>query len=141
MFHSPPDIMFSLIPIIFFVVFFLVLGTIIFGIIKSIGQWRYNNSQPKLTVSAKVTSKRTHTSSSIHHDAGDTGTHHVESTSYYITFEVESGDRMEFRVDGREYGLIADNDLGKLSFQGTRFLSFVRYNFPPIERDSVTPSL
>ncbi|WP_047809416.1 DUF2500 domain-containing protein [Desulfosporosinus acididurans] len=136
MFHSPPDIMFSAIPIIFFVIFFLVLGTIIFGIVKSIGQWRYNNSQPKLTVSAKVTSKRTHTSSSIQHNAGDMGMHHVESTSYYITFEVESGDRMEFRVDGREFGLIADNDLGKLCFQGTRFLSFVRYKSSPADGDS-----
>lgn len=34
--------------------------------------------------------------------------HSHSSTTYFVTFEVESGDRMEFMVDGREYGLLAD---------------------------------
>ena len=127
--NGPPDFMFSVVPIFIFVVFVLVFGIIIFGIIKSIGQWRYNNTQPILSVVAKVTSKRTHSTSSIQNDAGETGMHHVQSsTSYYVTFEVESGDRMEFMIGGREYGQLADNDIGKLSFQGTRFLGFTRNN-------------
>ena len=39
---------------------------------------------------------------------------------------MESGDRMELRVSGREYGLLAEGDRGQLTFQGTRYLSFVR---------------
>lgn len=129
MVNGPTDFMFSVFPILFFVIFFLVLGIFIFGLVKSIGQWKYNNSQPILSVIARVTSKRTHSTSSIHNDAGETGMHHVHSsTTYFITFEVESGDRMEFIVDGREYGQLAENDVGKLNFQGTRFLGFTRSN-------------
>ncbi len=47
-------------------------------------------------------------------------------TDYYLTFEVESGDRMEFEVEGEEYGLLAEGDRGILNFQGTRYLGFER---------------
>ena len=43
-----------------------------------------------------------------------------------LSFEVESGDRMEFELRGSEYGLLAEGDLGKLTFQGTRYLGFER---------------
>ena len=47
-------------------------------------------------------------------------------TRYFVTFEFESGDRLELKVDGSEYGLLAEGDCGMLSFQGTRYLGFVR---------------
>ena len=43
-----------------------------------------------------------------------------------MAFEVESGDRMEFAVQGQEYGLLIEGDYGKLTFQGTRYMGFVR---------------
>jgi hypothetical protein len=43
-----------------------------------------------------------------------------------VTFQVDSGDRMELSVSGSEYGMLVDGDRGKLSFQGTRYLSFER---------------
>lgn len=52
--------------------------------------------------------------------------HTTQSTSYYATFQVESGDRMELHVSGAEYGMLAEGDTGKLTFQGTRYLGFVR---------------
>lgn len=45
-----------------------------------------------------------------------------------MTFQVESGDRIEFIVNGYEYGMLLEGDMGKLSFQGTRYLSFDRDN-------------
>lgn len=33
---------------------------------------------------------------------------------------------MEFKVSGSEYGVLAEGDFGKLSFQGSRYLNFVR---------------
>ena len=47
-------------------------------------------------------------------------------TSYYVTFQVESGDRMEFEISDTEYGMLAEGDSGKLTFQGTRYLNFQR---------------
>lgn len=57
---------------------------------------------------------------------GNNHMHHASRTSYFVTFEVESGDRMEFCVDGSQYGMMVEGDNGKLTFQGTRFLGFVR---------------
>ena len=37
---------------------------------------------------------------------------------------------MEFKVTGSEYGMLAEKDTGKLSFQGTRYLSFERSYTP-----------
>ena len=44
-----------------------------------------------------------------------------------MTFQVESGDRMELSVNGPEYGMLAEGDVGELTFQGTRYLSFERW--------------
>lgn len=100
-------------PLFMIVVFTLVIGGILYAIGSSIKQKRYNDQQPRLTVNAKVIGKRTKVSG---HD-------HVH-TYYYITFEVESGDRMEFKLDGNQYGQLIEGDTGQLTFQGTRYLSF-----------------
>lgn len=54
--------------------------------------------------------------------------HHVGHghTTYYVTFEVASGDRMELNITGQEYGLLVEGDWGDLTFQGTRYLGFQR---------------
>ena len=83
-----------------------------------------------MTVPAKVVAKRQNTTHHSHPVAGDAsgahGFHNTTSTSYYVTFEVESGDRMEFSVRGQDYGMLVEGDEGRLSFQGTRFLDFER---------------
>ena len=107
--------------VIFFLMFFLVFGMIIMGIIKGISQWNKNNHSPRLTVDAMVVTKRTNVS---HHHSNNHSS--SSSTTYYVTFQVESGDRMEFHVDGYEYGMLVEGDKGRLSFQGTRYQGFER---------------
>ena len=103
----------------FFALFFLLVASfIVFTIIKSGAQWNKNNNSPKLSVPAQVVTKRSNTRGG----SGDSSA----STSYYVTFQVESGDRMELQMSGKEYGMLAEDDLGILIFQGTRFLSFER---------------
>jgi hypothetical protein len=121
---TEPGIMFKLAPIFIGVVAVIIVSAIIFAIFSSIKQWSYNNKQPVLTVVSKVVSKRSKvsTSSSNQND----NMHSSTSTTYYATFEVESGDRIEFSILDREFGLLAEGDQGKLSFQGTRYLSFNR---------------
>jgi hypothetical protein len=116
--------MFDFMSAIFPVFFVLILAFISISIIKGIGEWINNNKQPVLIVDACVVSKRSHTSHHIHNH--NNGMHHHNQTTYYATFEVESGDRMEFRISGKEYGLLAEKDKGRLTFQGTRYLSFER---------------
>lgn len=110
--------------VLFFLVFFLILGVFIVTFIQGIRQWNKNNHSPRLTVNATVVTKRSSVSYHHHHHNG--GMHTGTSTSYYVTFEVDSGDRMELHVSGHEYGMLAEGDYGQLSFQGTRYLGFER---------------
>lgn len=115
---------FGLFSIMFFLVFFLVFGMMIATAVKGIGQWNKNNNSPRLTVEATVVAKRTNVS---HHHHNNTGVHHTtHSTTYFVTFQVESGDRMELQMAGHEFGLLVEGDRGRLSFQGTRYLGFER---------------
>lgn len=116
MFYS---MIFSIVPIFIFTIFIIIA-------FKGVSQWRYNNNQPILIVSAKLISKRTDVSTTMHNNSDGIGAHHDSSTTYYLTFEVESGSRIEFRVPGYEFGLLIEGDTGKLKFQGTRYLGFER---------------
>jgi len=94
-------------------------------LVKGITEWNKNNHSPRLTVPATVVTKRTDVTR--RRRSGTNGHHHHHtSTSYYVTFEVESGDRMELHMTGSEYGLLVEGDRGNLSFQGTRYLGFER---------------
>lgn len=116
---------FGLFGVIFPLMFFLVFGIILFTFIKGIGEWNKNNNSPRLSVDATVVAKRNQVSHH-HHNHGGTGMHTTHSTTYYVTFEVESGDRMELHVSGQEFGMLVEGDFGRLTFQGTRYISFVR---------------
>ena len=109
-------LMFS-IPFLMFTVVFIVI------LVKIIGQWHNNNQSPRLTVPAAVVAKRGHTTH--HHDAGNMH-HSHSSTTYYVTFQFESGDRLELHVPHSQFGYLVEGDRGALTFQGTRFLGFER---------------
>lgn len=104
---------------LFGIVFFLlVAGLIVFVIVKSVSQSSRNRNSPILIMEARVVAKRADVSGGM----GDTAAH----TWHYATFEVESGDRMELSVSGEQYGMLAEGDMGRLTFQGTRFVDFLR---------------
>ena len=109
--------------VMFFLTSTLVFGIFVFVFVKLITQWNRNNNSPRLTVPARIVAKRTNVSHHHHHGTGHMSTH---STSYYVTFQVESGDRMELHVNGSEYGMLVEGDEGRLTFQGTRYLGFER---------------
>ena len=112
---------FDVFGILFTIIFGVILVMFVVTLVRGIGQWNRNNQSPRLTVEATVTAKRTQVSH--HHDANDPS--HT-STRYFVTFQVESGDRMELPVSGPEYGMLAEGDRGRLTFQGTRYLGFER---------------
>ena len=118
MFYAGFDMLFS---ILFPILFLVVLGMILYTIIGNISTWNKNNHSPRLTVPATVVAKRTEVS---RHHTDNTMMHTF--TTYYATFQVESGDRMELEVDGSDYGMLVEGDIGKLNFQGTRYLGFER---------------
>ena len=117
---------FGIFGIIWVVMFLLVFGLILFNLITGIRQWNKNNHSPRLTVPATVVSKRTNVSHHHHNHGTGHGGHMSTSTSYYVTFQVASGDRMELHMAGHEYGMLVEGDRGNLTFQGTRYLGFQR---------------
>ena len=122
------DVMDSVFPVLFGLVFCLVMGMFIYAIVHNVKEKRANDAAPVLTVEALVKTKRMdtyHTSPTYDGDGHRTssGSYH---TSYYATFEVESGDRLELQVSDYEYGQLAEGDRGKLTFQRKRFLQFER---------------
>ncbi len=117
------ETLFFLFAIIFAVVFLTIL-------IRGIRQWHRNNQSPVLTRMVTVVSKRRHVDHHTNPVAGDiTGAHGYHTTTssiYYVTFQDESGKREEFRLSGKDYGMIAERDVGLLTSQGTRFRKFER---------------
>lgn len=119
----------QLFPFLFGVIFLIAAVMIVVVLIRGISEWNSNNHSPVLTVEAMVTSKRQKVSR--HYRNENTMDTYTNFTSYYATFQVESGDRMELGVSGTEYGMLAECDMGKLTFQGTRFLGFERGPLEP----------
>ena len=107
---------------IVYIVFFLVLGIFAFVVVKLITEWVKNNNSPRLSVDAKIVEKRRATH--YHHNHG----HHHHTHSYHITFETQNGERMELRVPRQEYDVLTEGDEGVLTYQGTRYLGFVKKN-------------
>lgn len=123
----------------FSIVFLILIAVFVVAFVKGIEQWHKNNNSPRLEVNAVVIAKRVDVSHTTHANAGDVtgahGHHTTASTTYYVTFQVISGDRMEFSVNGDEYGMLMEGDAGKLHFQGTRYLGFERENSWQAEQD------
>jgi len=93
----------------------VILGPIIFIVVKIQSQRAENNGKPVLSEHARIVTKRPRT-----------GGGNIVSTSYYVTFELPTGERREFSVKGDEYGMLVENDEGLLTYQGTRYMGFQR---------------
>ena len=117
------DVVFPMMFLLFFLMFIFVLA---FNIAKSVKTYMKNKNAPRLNVRATIVTKRASTHHSTVHNGPRVGVDSYSETSYYATFEFESGDRLELCVPKSEYGYLVEGDVGELTFQGTRFLSFIR---------------
>ncbi len=116
------EFLFELFPVFFITTFVLIVGVFLFVIVRGLTQWNKNNHSPRLIVDATVVSKRMQ----IFRSRSGGSIHYHANTRYYVTFQVQSGDRLELPVSGHESGLLVEGDRGRLTFQGTRFLQFDR---------------
>ena len=102
--------------------FVVVFGVVSIGLIRSVTRWNKNEKALLLAVDAEVVARRTarqRPMSDKHYSGRD-------YTNYYVTFQFETGDRLELELKGHEFGLLVEGDKGKLTFQGTRYLGFER---------------
>lgn len=124
--------LFQIMPFLVGAVFVLVIGSIIFKAGSGVAEWSRNNGMPIKRKQAVVLGKRVdvtrHSRSNFHHGHHD-HTHQDSSLStiekYIVTFEeVEDGERHAFAVKQRLYDTVFEGDIGRLSYQGTRFKGF-----------------
>ena len=123
------DFIFPTFFVVILIGFVVVFGIIISRFVQEARERRQNNNSPVLTVAAIVAAKRADVSYYHHHRPMNTDNMqnmNYSTTTYYATFQVPSGDRMELRVQDNEYGLLVEGDTGNLTFQGTRYLDFQR---------------
>ena len=104
----------ALVPLFSLAIFGLAFGIIATTLIKNAKTNRKNDASPRLSSEATVVTKRTHV----------WGDH--SCTTYFATFQFESGDRLELEIPRDRFGYLVEGDKGKLHFQGTRFLDFER---------------
>ena len=109
----------NILTILTFTVVFVV---VISSLVRSISQWHKNEKAPRLSVEAEAVAKR----SARQRPMSNKRYSGRDYTNYYVTFQFESGDRLELELQGYEYGLTVEGDKGKLTFQGTRYLGFER---------------
>lgn len=112
------DGMFSVFSFFIVAVFVFVMGTFLFIIIRGLIRWNQNNFSPLLSEEARIVSRRNQV-------RGGSG-HSSAITSYYVTFELKDGKRVEFNVAGKHFGMLVEGDCGELTYQGTRFKGFLR---------------
>jgi hypothetical protein len=108
-------------PLIVLVVIAVVFLAITVQIAGGLALWVRNNRMPVESVPARVVAKRTDTWGS-----GGLHTRGRVRTLYFATFELKTGDRLEFELHGRDYGLLVEGDEGMLTYQGTRYQGFQR---------------
>ncbi|UQZ37069.1 DUF2500 domain-containing protein [Paenibacillus sp. PK3_47] len=99
----------------------LMIGIVAVSAGRGLLQWSRNNKAPLQTVPARIVSKRSEVRQQAQEDTSSR-----TSTTYYLTFEDETGLRTEFKVEGSEFGMSAEGDRGVLTYQGTRYRGFQR---------------
>lgn len=106
--HSVSGGFFHEMPFFFkiFILFFF--GFIAFIIIKSLRTWMTNNASPLIKVRSTAVTKRTE----VWGGGGDSRA----QTSYYVTFQLVDGNRLELQVRDQDYGLIVEGDRGELLY-------------------------
>lgn len=88
-------------------------GIVLYGVAGSIKL----AGTPLVVMPARIVAKRTSVSG---------GGQRSATTYYYVTIELEDGDRNEHSVAGDLYGMAADGDLGVAYVRGTDMLDFQR---------------
>lgn len=90
-------------------------------ILYQIMEFLKNESTPEISVPATLVDKSMRSSSSV--DANGISN---QSITYYLLFELENGERKEFRVGHGKYKLYVIGDTGILRYQRKRFNSLDR---------------
>lgn len=123
--------MFALMQGFFWLFFAVVVGLMIFTIVRATVPKIKNAQAPEVSAVAEISDKRIELSGGGSSMIG-TGAETFSSSSspihqqHYVTFEQPDGTRFELEVPASEYGLLSVGDRGSVSMKGTQYLGFSR---------------
>ena len=95
----------------------VVVGLIIFAIVKGAQRAAANNAAPEVSAAAIVVDKRIET-------AG--GGESAVRQHHFVSFEQPGGERFELELPAAEFGLLVAGDRGMVTMKGTQYLAFAR---------------
>ena len=101
-----------LFPLMFLVVFIFIISTIVGSLVSGAKRKHKNDQSPRVTADAKVVSKRMQVGQNRQSSGDNDMMRSYTYSKYFVTFEFESGDRLELPVDGSDYGLLVEGDTG-----------------------------
>lgn len=116
------DIMTTLFPIIFIVIFGIIIATFISNGVK----YAQNKSSPQRSAFATIVSKRMYVEHHSSHHANDHMHSSSSRTHYYITLQFDNGERREYLDVKNLYGLVVEGDSGYALVQGEWIVAFER---------------
>jgi hypothetical protein len=116
------NFMFTLVPVLIFIVFIVIIGVIIFNLVG----YLKNARSPKESTYARVAAKRMDVRQFSQSNNETGAVSNSSRTYYYITLEFDNGSRKEY-LDVKElYGLVAEGDTGYAQIQGEWIVAFER---------------
>ena len=89
-----------LFPLMFLVVFIFIISTIVGSLVSGAKRKHKNDQSPRVTADAKVVSKRMQVGQNRQSSGDNDMMRSYTYSKYFVTFEFESGDRLELPVDG-----------------------------------------
>jgi hypothetical protein len=103
----------------------VIIAILVGAVIGVAAFYLFNLAQETVTRKAKVVGKRTETRVSADSSQQEHSSIH-STTYYYCTFEFKDGQRKEYVVGQRRYGVISEGDHGELDTKGVLFWDFRR---------------
>ena len=105
----------------------IILGAIMLLILLYFVKKRLRDSCAEVVrLKARVVSKRTNEADLEEKEKHLFQMTYSDYSMYYVTFLMQGGGRKEFKVSGKEYGMLAEDDIGTLVYQGERYVGFER---------------
>ena len=103
----------------------LIVGVILFALLRGLYIWNKNNHSPRVTEEAEVYTKRQDFSTFMNRDRNiHFGSYRSIYVRYFVVFQTKNSGAVKLKVSSDDFDMLREGEKGLLSFQGTRFLGF-----------------
>ena len=103
----------------------LIVGAILFALLRGLYIWNKNNHSPRVTEEAEVYTKRQDFSTFTNRSRNTQfGSYRSIRVRYFVVFQTKNSGAVKLKVSSDDFDMLREGEKGLLTFQGTRFLGF-----------------